>query len=91
MEQKCISIELRGRVQGVAFRHHTKIQAEKLGVEGLVRNQSDGSVYIEACGSEDQLELFINWCHRGPLMANVTGIKIIDIPSKTYKGFSIRY
>ena len=33
---------------------------------GFVKNLPDGRVYIEAEGSVKQLNLFIDWCKRGP-------------------------
>lgn len=37
-----------GTVQGVGFRYTTKAIADNMGIKGIVRNQSDGTVYIEA-------------------------------------------
>ena len=39
---------VRGIVQGVAFRHHTKVRARELGLAGWVRNLPDGSVEVTA-------------------------------------------
>ena len=44
-----------GRVQGVGFRWRAKYAAESLGVTGFVRNRYDGSVEMEAEGTEEQL------------------------------------
>ena len=40
-----------GTVQGVGFRYTTKAIADNMGIKGIVRNQSDGTVYIEAQGN----------------------------------------
>ena len=45
-----INIHITGRVQGVNFRTYTKEKAEELGILGFVRNETDGSVYLEAEG-----------------------------------------
>ena len=79
-----LNIRVFGRVQGVWFRRSAQLEAQRLGVSGSARNESDGSVYIEAEGSEEQLELFLKWCHRGPELAQVSRIeeksgKVIDI------------
>lgn len=37
-----------GKVQGVNFRWNTKKIADNLKIHGIVKNQNDGSVYIEA-------------------------------------------
>jgi acylphosphatase len=45
-----VSIRISGKVQGVFFRASTKGKAEQYGINGFVRNEKDGSVYIEAEG-----------------------------------------
>lgn len=55
-----------GRVQGVGFRFTTKQAADELGVSGIVRNESDGTVYVEANGSEENIAHFIEALRKGP-------------------------
>lgn len=55
-----------GRVQGVGFRFSTKQSADELGIKGIVRNEPDGTVYVEAAGSKDQLSQFIETLRKGP-------------------------
>ncbi|MCC5890206.1 MAG: acylphosphatase [Alkalibacterium sp.] len=55
-----------GRVQGVGFRFTTKQAADELGVGGIVRNESDGTVYVEAVGPEEKLSQFIEALRKGP-------------------------
>lgn len=90
-EARCVSISVKGRVQGVAFRHHTQNQARKYNISGFVKNMPDGSVYIEACGEENHMELFISWCRKGPVMARVTQIHMQEIPMQDFDGFRVRY
>ena len=84
-------IEVFGRVQGVFFRASTKSKADELGVKGFAKNQTDGSVLIEAEGSEQQIETFANWCKKGPETALVTKCKIAEGKLKNYERFEIRY
>lgn len=84
-----VAIEIRGKVQGVWFRVHTKNEADRLGVCGMVKNKTDGSVYIEACADQESLGKFILWCLRGPDHAEVTEIKIIPIPGFQSNNFTI--
>lgn len=66
-EQKVLyQIRVTGRVQGVGFRQACLREARCRGVSGYVKNNSDGSVYIEAEGTEDQLKRLIEWCKGGP-------------------------
>lgn len=55
-----------GRVQGVGFRFMTKMIADQIGIFGIVRNQSDGSVYIEANGDSLKIDKFIEKIKKSP-------------------------
>lgn len=86
---RCISLKISGRVQGVWFRASTKAEAERLSLTGFVRNESDGSVYIEVMGEEKVVQEFIAWCHRGPKFARVENVEIGIIAPKEMQGFRI--
>jgi acylphosphatase len=86
---KSVSIRIDGKVQGVFFRASTKDKADQLEVRGIVRNEPDGSVYIEAEADENALNRFIDWCKRGPVRAQVMTFVIAQIPEKGYVGFQI--
>lgn len=66
------SIRVEGKVQGVAFRLSTLEIASSLGIGGWVRNEADGSVRIEAEGTEEQIAKLLSWCNQGPDRAEVT-------------------
>lgn len=78
-----------GRVQGVAYRYNTLLQAEALGIRGIVKNQADGSVYAEIEGTEAQLQAMIEWCRSGPTLAQVTRVEVTAGAEKNYAGFDI--
>lgn len=61
-----LNIRVSGRVQGVGFRYSALRTARSLDVKGFARNEPDGSVYMEAEGTETGLGLFLDWCRRGP-------------------------
>ena len=65
-----------GEVQGVYFRASARDEAIKFGLKGFVRNEPDGSVYIEAQGEVDGLENFIAWCYEGPPDATIELVEI---------------
>lgn len=71
---KYIKLTVKGRVQGVWFRASTKKQADDLGVRGFVKNLVNGNVYIEAEGTQEQLQLFVIWCKNGPILAHVSEV-----------------
>lgn len=87
MKRACIKVT--GKVQGVFFRASTRQQAIQLGINGIVRNQEDGSVYIEAEGNENQLHEFIDWCSEGPVYALVNDIKVDYAVPVFYDNFRI--
>lgn len=76
-------------VQGVGFRYHTRKTALDLGLSGFVMNQPDGTVYIEAEGEETNMQEFIDWCRRGPSMADVSDVTVTDGPLKHFSSFII--
>lgn len=85
-----LSIQVHGRVQGVGFRYATRKEASRLGLQGYVRNEEDGSVFIEAEGEESALETFLQWCHRGPPMARVDRVIVDRGVVRGYDSFSVR-
>lgn len=87
--KKHITIKISGKVQGVFFRASTKEKADELGLKGLVRNERDGTVFIEAEGEEDVLSNFIFWCHRGPRLAKVEQCEVIESEIKGFNEFII--
>lgn len=78
---KRIELRMKGRVQGVYFRQSTLEKAEALGVVGWVRNCEDGDVEATAEGSEEALEKFVAWCHKGPASAKVTDVQVTEWPA----------
>lgn len=86
-----LTIIVSGRVQGVYFRANTQKQAHALGITGTVRNLPSGEVEIIATGNTDQLQALIKWCHKGPLLAKVTAVKVTESRlDDQYSAFEIR-
>jgi acylphosphatase len=85
--QSCIRCFVSGKVQGVWYRANTKTQAEKLGLNGWVRNLSDGRVEVFACGDLELLELLFQWLQEGPELAKVKHCTREDLPWQEYEGF----
>ena len=77
---------VRGRVQGVAFRYHTALKANQLGLQGWVRNNKDGTVQVEAQGQENSLNDLIGYLHKGPVHAKVDEVQIKWIETKESSG-----
>jgi acylphosphatase len=86
---KRISIIVSGKVQGVFFRVSTEKEAKKIGVTGFVRNETNGTVYIEAQGTEKQLDDLVEWCKWGPDRARVDEVIVEEILLGDEMGFKI--
>ena len=71
-------LAIHGRVQGVWFRESMRIEAERLGVTGWVRNRMDGSVEAIVQGSREAVEAITRWSRRGPEAAQVTGVDVSE-------------
>ena len=86
---KHINIKVTGKVQGVFFRASTKAVADQMGVKGLVKNEKDGSVYIEAEGNETTLSMFLEWCNEGTDKSVVENVAVEDAEVKNYRNFEV--
>jgi len=80
-----------GFVQGVGFRLYVQREADRLGLEGWVTNQADGTVEVVAEGPRDDLESMLAALREGPAAASVSRVEVRDEPARgNLVGFSIR-
>jgi len=90
--KKRIHVFISGRVQGVFFRYTSKELAEQLGVTGWIRNLPDGRVEAVIEGDEDKVEEMLEFFHKGPPLARVDKVEVIEEEYKgKFKDFRIRY
>ena len=90
-DQSGIYAIVNGRVQGVFFRASTKKIADSFGINGWVKNLSDGSVELMAFGDVEHLKKFSSWLKHGPDRAVVETLDICNITyDQSYKSFEIR-
>ena len=89
MAIKNYAIRVFGKVQGVFFRASARSHALHLDLTGIAQNESDGSVYMEVEGAEENLALFIEWCHRGPERAEVERVEVTEGTVKNFTGFDV--
>lgn len=86
INMKKVSIQVAGLVQGVGFRYMTKLTADQIGVYGIVRNESDGSVYIEANGEPERIDQFIEKIRNSPSPSgrvdSITIEELTSIPNR---------
>ena len=83
----CRRLVVTGRVQGVWYRGWTVDQAKALGLDGWVRNQSDGSVEILVSGPDAAIDELVRRCHRGPSAARVERVDVEETNAAPPPGF----
>ena len=69
---------VRGRVQGVGYRMWVEDTAQRLSLEGWVRNRRDGTVEAVFSGSEQSVAAAIEACRSGPRGAHVEAVDAQD-------------
>jgi acylphosphatase len=85
-------VVISGRVQGVAFRIATVEEAQRLGLDGWVRNLRDGRVEALVEGERPKVEALVAWCHHGPPPARVMDVQVSWEPAQGGLGpFDITY
>lgn len=67
-----------GRVQGVFFRDSCRRRALAAHLAGTVRNLPDGRVEAVFEGPPDAVDGLITWCRRGPRLAEVTAVEVVE-------------
>ena len=72
-------IIFRGRVQGVGFRYQSQHAANAAGVTGWVRNNADGSVEMEAQGTEEAISRMLLFIEKSSWIV-IHDMDIRDIP-----------
>ena len=81
-------VTVRGQVQGVGFRYFVvqrvlDIRDRNLGLEGWVRNRSDGTVEALIKGAPDAIEAMLSDLRSGPSGARVETVRLVDlVPSE---------
>lgn len=88
---KHYNITVSGKVQGVFYRANTQDKAKELGIKGWVRNEADGSVYIEAEAEKEKLDQLIDWCKEGPSRARVENVHYDVGEVVGFEKFEVRY
>ena len=87
MEQKRRHLVFTGRVQGVGFRYRASYAARSLGV---VRNETNGSVEMEAQGSEEQINRMLSMLNKDAYI-RIDRIDSTEIPFiENEHGFHVR-
>ena len=75
---RSIHVFVSGEVQGVFFRATTKEEADRLSIQGWVRNLDDGRVETLAEGSDESISKFIGFLHKGSDAARVDKVEVLN-------------
>jgi acylphosphatase len=87
---KRVHLIVSGAVQGVGFRMFIDRKAKELKLCGWVRNRTDGTVEIDAQGTEQAIEELLHQAKRGPSRSTVTTIrKEEEEPDPNLERFSV--
>lgn len=90
MAAKSYRIIIKGIVQGVNFRNFTKLEADRIGIKGYVRNTYDGHVEAFFEGEEDKIKEMISTVHVGPPYSKVKEVKLYEQESlSNFKDFKV--
>ena len=90
MARVCWHALVRGRVQGVAYRQHTDEQAQRLDLDGWVRNLEDGRVEVLFEGEAEAVQALATWLEQGPPAAEVAEVSLSEMPLQGMAGFIVR-
>jgi acylphosphatase len=88
-EARAIRCVVAGRVQGVNYRAATADQAERLGVDGWVKNLADGRVEVVAGGEASAVAMLTSWLWDGPPSARVSAVHIEEWTAAVPRGFTV--
>jgi len=83
-------VVVHGRVQGVFFRGSTAERAQEVGVNGWVRNRTDGTVEAVFEGSATQVAEMVRYCRQGPPWARVERVEEFEEEPEELRGFTVR-
>ena len=78
-----------GRVQGVYYRAAAAAQAERLQVNGWVKNLADGRVEVVAAGAPADVAALAGWLWQGPPAARVEAVHVEEWPGESPRGFDV--
>ena len=79
-----------GSHRGHALHGGTERQCAGAGVDGWVRNLSDGRVEAVFEGDPEAVETVIEYCSEGPELARVDEVEVIEEPIEGLSNFKIR-
>jgi len=85
-----LRLRIEGFVQAVGYRHFAIQEATRLGLDGWIRNRTDGTVEVLISGDTKAVEAFVGACMRGPEGSRVKNVELHNAEAPSEKGFRRR-
>ena len=85
-----LRVRIEGFVQSVGYRHFAMEEARRLGINGWIRNRTDGTVEALASGSTKAVEAFVAACMRGPEGSRIKNVELHNAEPPEENGFHRR-
>lgn len=85
-----VRVFISGQVQGVGYRYSTVHAAQRLKINGWVRNIQDGRVEAVFEGTKAAIDEMIQWCHQGPPAAVVKDVVVEQETPEGLQSFETR-
>lgn len=86
-ETTIFRLRIKGQVQGVGYREWAIGEATSRGLDGWIRNRSDGSVEMLIAGPDATIKEMLGACTQGPGAAQVANIDIHNETEMPPAGF----
>jgi acylphosphatase len=67
------------------------MEAERLGIDGWIRNEPDGGVVAHLEGPVDSIQTMIRGMWTGPRWCHVTNVEVEDATNHGYASFTTEY
>jgi acylphosphatase len=85
-----LRVRIEGFVQAVGYRNYAIAEANRLKLDGWVRNRSDGTVEALVSGPQKDVEAFVTAAMRGPAGSTVKNVELHKADAPSEKGFKRR-
>jgi len=85
-----LRLRVEGFVQAVGYRNFAIEEATRLGLDGWVRNRTDGTVEILVSGETKAVETFVAATMRGPAGSQIKNVELHNAEAPAEKGFRRR-
>jgi acylphosphatase len=87
--ERTVRVVITGRVQGVGYRAWTEDEAVARGLDGWVRNRSDGAVEALFSGAAEDVAGMLAACREGPDASIVSNVAVTDSTEPAGRSFRV--